>query len=382
MPEASFFGVFADAVPLESGSLPTTGGGSTGLTEDGSSGLCELHIVNSSGNNILVDVETGHFSVGNALKADAAAKAPPCTDPNQQPCPQGNMTYFIDSITDAVYQAEIPFLGSTALTMVGTLDMDTTSSVGLDFSKKGDLFVTLTLNGETHSNLYRIDMQTGKPTLIMPLDSVIESIATAEDFTLSSINPPATKINLNKTNMFTGSATISRDGNPVANVPVNIDVKGVNNFTIQNVTNSEGNVTIEYANLSGNPGLDTITVSSPTSTDDGLLQIGEQDTRFFPSQATVEWTTGPIIDKVKVKGNGNNLVLTGAMFRADDRVFINGVEVPANLVKFKNNGKILLKLKSRKGEFLNPCVNGGSENRLTVVNSEGGTEEASFIACP
>ena len=54
---------------------------------------------------------------------------------------------------------------------VGSLGVDTTGMVGFDVSRTvpGVAFAVLTLNGETTSKLYRIDLATGAATLIAPL---------------------------------------------------------------------------------------------------------------------------------------------------------------------------------------------------------------------
>ena len=339
---------------------------------------CELQVIDSKGKNFFVNPMTKNTSQVNDLNVDAAAKFEDGEEedfirsPNLNSVNADNdLTYYIDSKTDSLFSSKIPGLGNAGLEKVGDLGMDITSSAGMDFDSQGNLFAALTREGESHSNLYQIDLLTGQPTLVAELDTVLESLTIIEGLSVSIVDPPSARIPFSSTDQRTFTATlIGADGTPLADTAVSIGVEGLNNFTAQDVTDGEGKVTLTYKNDSLQAGTDTIKVST------------EAVAGFIAFPATIVWSAGPFINNIKIKNGGKKIVLTGLQFKPDDQVFINGQQIPTNLVKFKGEGNIVLKLKNRKGEFLNACVGAGSSNTLTIVNAEGETEEAPFIACP
>ncbi|MCI0490360.1 MAG: DUF4394 domain-containing protein [Blastocatellia bacterium] len=357
---------------------------------------CELQVIDSNGKNFLVSLKTEVVSQVFDVDAVAAARRVFFGGSNlsNHLAPLSNSvsaiddrTFYIDSKTDAFFSSTIPVLGNRGLTKIGDLGMDITSSAGMDFDSQGNLFATLTKEGESHSNLYQIDLETGQPTLIAELDSVLESLSIIEgvSVSISTIDPLSAKIPFTSTEQQTLTATLLRDdGEPLADTAVNITVEGVNNFSVQDVTDGEGKVTLTYKNDSGQSGIDVIFVVPQEAAANAVFEVNEGiiDSIFVAVPATVVWSAGPFINNIKVKGGGKKITLTGLQFRPDDQVFINGQQIPAKLVKFKGEGNILLKLKGRRGEFLNPCAGSGSSNTLTITSSEGETEEATFIACP
>jgi hypothetical protein len=253
----------------------------------------------------------------------------------------------------------------------------------MDFDIQDRLWIAAAQVTEPHSNLYVFDLVDKKLKQVAELDTLIESLTMLDKFSASFIDPALTTVPFTSTEEQTLTATVmNNDGIPLANVTVNIEVKGVNPFTVQGVTDEEGKVTITYKNDSGQAGTDTITVTPQDDPVAPIIQINDEAFDFFPVPATVKWSAGPVINDIKVKGGGKKIILTGLQFQPDDLVFINGQQLPAKVVKFRGEGDILLKLKGQRFEFLAPCAGEGSSNMLKMESTKGETSEATFIACP
>lgn len=329
---------------------------------------CELHIVSEKGANLMVNLDTGKTSIGGKLEAVASAQ-------------KDGKLFFLDPKNNSLSVTNQPLLGNNGLQTLSNLDIDFGASAGMDFDKSGNLLAALTKEGESKANLYRVDTTTGKTTMLAALDKPVESLAILDKLNLAVANfdPKFVKLPLSSTEQQTITATIMKDGKPLADTPVTFEVKGINNLMQQAVTNAEGKASLKYTNTSGAQGDDIIGLKPATNSVSAQFSFG--DGAILTTGAVVRWTAGPIISRIKVKGGGSKIILTGQQFSREDRVLLNDVELPAKLVIFQSPNDMLLKLKKRAAEFLKPCTGAAEMNIVSIVNAQNDRDTLAFPAC-
>lgn len=144
-------------------------------------GATSLRVVSSAGGNFAINASTG--AVGNTANTIApgyTAVAYINSQPLAGAGPASTALYYIDSTTDTLAMAPGAF-NTPTITTVGALGIDVLRANGFEVAPDGSAYAALTtdMGSSLVSGLYRIDLATGRATMLGEFNGTLSGLALA-----------------------------------------------------------------------------------------------------------------------------------------------------------------------------------------------------------